>query len=272
MSLKRTFGLVGDYGSDSDEEEEVLEKKTKTSEIDPVEPEINNETRGSDPEPSTEPPKCSKWSNVRQEYEDSSLMYKFVLDSEKDLTEEKSEVASNDDVPSKSETHSNNEIKLKSEVPPKDEIPLKSKPTENETGADAENMKTAMDKYYKVAYENSLHKAKEEQKREKMALDWEVAEIQREISNERKTWEAVYSDDEGAGAETEAVVRDLERRKKNIEAVVKEVIKKPEENENQNTVVAGERWKRLQMIAETRVKNDPEKYTTYPTHKFPLRD
>jgi hypothetical protein len=34
----------------------------------------------------------------------------------------------------------------------------------------------------------------------------------------------------------------------------------------------GEGWKRLQIIAESRMKNDPEKYITYPTHKFPLRD
>ena len=48
-------------------------------------------------------------------------------------------------------------------------------------------------------------------------------------------------------------------------------IPRPEEDVQQFTK-KGEGWKRLQIIAESRVKNDPEKYITYPTHKFPLRD
>jgi len=34
----------------------------------------------------------------------------------------------------------------------------------------------------------------------------------------------------------------------------------------------GERWKRLQLLAETRKKNNPEKYSQIAMHKFPLRD
>merc|ERR1712192_163184 len=35
----------------------------------------------------------------------------------------------------------------------------------------------------------------------------------------------------------------------------------------------GERWKRLQMIAQSRKKMEPERYgSTYPGHKFPMRD
>jgi len=33
----------------------------------------------------------------------------------------------------------------------------------------------------------------------------------------------------------------------------------------------GERWKRLKLMAETKVKNNPEKYSTIPKNKFPLR-
>ncbi len=34
----------------------------------------------------------------------------------------------------------------------------------------------------------------------------------------------------------------------------------------------GEGWKRLQLRAETRKKNYPEKYSQIAMHKFPLRD
>ena len=34
----------------------------------------------------------------------------------------------------------------------------------------------------------------------------------------------------------------------------------------------GEGWKRLKLRAETKVKNNPEKYSKIPKHKFPLRD
>ena len=34
----------------------------------------------------------------------------------------------------------------------------------------------------------------------------------------------------------------------------------------------GEGWKRLKLRAETKVKNNPEKYSKIANHKFPLRD
>ena len=36
--------------------------------------------------------------------------------------------------------------------------------------------------------------------------------------------------------------------------------------------VGSKRWKRLQLMAETKVKNNPEKYSQIAMHKFPLRD
>ena len=83
MASKRTFGLVGDYGDDSsDNEEETSEeaqtqnskeklcqgylvKKIKTSEND-------NSTNNSMPSNRT------KWDGVRTEYDNSSLMYKYT--------------------------------------------------------------------------------------------------------------------------------------------------------------------------------------------------
>lgn len=57
------------------------------------------------------------------------------------------------------------------------------------------------------------------------ALDWEIREIQKDIEEERKRWDGVYSDEEGDGAETEAVFKDQRRRNDVIQAVLDEVTK-----------------------------------------------
>ena len=95
MSLKRTFGLVGDYGSSSEDEndmvEERAEKKSKqpTSQdaqriidsVDKEEVEIENDREV--PHPS------SKWEGVRKEYEDSALMFKYIQDTEEEENTDK---------------------------------------------------------------------------------------------------------------------------------------------------------------------------------------
>ena len=57
------------------------------------------------------------------------------------------------------------------------------------------------------------------------ALDWKIREIQKDIEQERKRWDGVYSDEEGDGAETEAVFKDQRRRNDVIQAVLDEVTK-----------------------------------------------
>merc|ERR1719402_1960421 len=71
--------------------------------------------------------------------------------------------------------------------------------------------------------------------------------------------------------EIREVQKDLKRREKVMNEVVKEVLPAPANKKDENHV-PGEGWKRLQLRAETRVKNFPEQYVTYPQHKFPLRD
>ena len=56
-------------------------------------------------------------------------------------------------------------------------------------------------------------------------MDWEIREIQKDIEEERKRWDGVYSDEEGDGAETEAVFKDQRRRNDVIQAVLDEVTK-----------------------------------------------
>jgi len=284
MSQKRTFGLVCDYGSGNsdDEDEEVDTKKTKTDEIDSPLKGVSEETDTNTNNTEETEVRNSKWAGVRQEYEDSSLMYKYVIDNEKSENEVGDKIDASSETPKddtidngKSENEVGDKIDTSTETPKKDAQPTPIVESSKETvTTDPASMKAAMDNYYKVAYENSMQQIKEREKRDQIAVEWEIQEIQKEIGSERKRWEAVYSDDEGEGAETAEVVKDMARRKKNITEVVAEVTckKKPEEDENLFQG-KGERWKRLQMMSETRVKNNPEKYGgDFPNHKFPLRD
>merc|ERR1719278_1036491 len=82
---------------------------------------------------------------------------------------------------------------------------------------------------YKEAYEASLYQRNEKKNADQQALDWEIAQIQTDIEDQRKRWEAVYSSDEegeAGGAETQAVVTDMKRREAVVAAVVEEVTKK----------------------------------------------
>ena len=97
MSSKRTFGLVGDYGGDSSDDESGAVNENKDSAADPeclgylvvkkskVSTD-NTESKDStevsigikDSTSSKETVLRSKWEGVRTEYEDSSLMYKYT--------------------------------------------------------------------------------------------------------------------------------------------------------------------------------------------------
>merc|ERR1712192_329615 len=124
---------------------------------------------------------------VRKEYDDSSLMYKYVTEDESRPEIATTEVAC------------------------------------SELSAEARQT------IYKEAYEASLYQRNEKKNADQQALDWEVAQIQADIEDQRKRWEAVYSSDEegeAGGAETQAVVTDMKRREAVVAAVVEEVTKK----------------------------------------------
>ena len=91
MSSKRTFGLVGDYGGDSSDDESGAVNENKDSVADPeclgylVVKKSKVSTDNTESEDSTEVSNSSKetvlrskWEGVRTEYEDSSLMYKYT--------------------------------------------------------------------------------------------------------------------------------------------------------------------------------------------------
>ena len=79
--------------------------------------------------------------------------------------------------------------------------------------------------YVQKLVKQHQRREKEQKDREQAALDWEIAEIQKEIEDERKRWDGVWSDEEGDGAETEAIFKDQKRRNDVIQAVLDEVQK-----------------------------------------------
>ena len=79
--------------------------------------------------------------------------------------------------------------------------------------------------YVKQLVADHQRREKEMKEREQAALDWEIQEIQKEIEEERKRWDGVYSDEEGEGAETEAIFQDQKRRNDVLQAVLDEVQK-----------------------------------------------
>jgi len=243
MAEKRGFGLVGDYGSDlssssSDEEGDTVKKKAKKEEENKVD---HIEERKQKELERLKEKERDRWAAVRKEYDDSSLMYKYVTEDESRPEITTTEVAS------------------------------------SELSAEARQT------IYKEAYEASLYQRNEKKNADQQALDWEIAQIQNDIEDQRKRWEAVYSSDEegeAGGAETQAVVTDMKRREAVVAAVVEEVTKKEvithralAHVEMEGPIQHGERWKRLQLIDQSRKKMEPERYgSTYPGHKFPMRD
>jgi len=94
-----------------------------------------------------------------------------------------------------------------------------------------------------------------------MQLEREAAEIQNEIQFERRRWKPVYSDEEGQGVE----LKNRKRKKKQLIFPRHRAVKEGS--------VPGEGWKRLRDRAESKRKYNSEKYgSSYPKHKFPLRD
>ena len=74
---------------------------------------------------------------------------------------------------------------------------------------------------------------------------------------DRKRWQPLYSDEESEQNELVGKIR----KSKKIKAKAIGI----------SGYAKGEGWKKLKLMAETKVKNNPEKYNSIPKHKFPLR-
>jgi len=288
MSMKRTFGLVGDYGSSSDSEDEdrevnhIKEKKPKDTDssikVNPpppksesvAEPELEAKVIVNESVNLPPPPASSKWAGVRKEYEDTSLMFKYIQETDEDTAS-----IDKQDVNNKN-TVIDAEKAAAEAIAAADAALASSKQTTVPTKNALDDPK-AKSEYYQKVYEETLKAEQAKKATEEAARDWEIREIQREIEEERRKWDAAWSDDEGEGAESEAVFKDQKRRASVLQQVIDEVKKtntKPEvEEKSYSRPKHGEGWKRLQIIAESRRQSEPEKYgSSYPNHKFPLRD
>ncbi len=97
MTSKRTFGLVGDYGSDSEGENDGASESARQEDAEAVHgylvekvPKLaeskSHHIHNSEKKTPAEQP-WSKWQGVRKEYDDSSLMYKFTQDLDEEILE-----------------------------------------------------------------------------------------------------------------------------------------------------------------------------------------
>lgn len=207
MTTKRTFGLVGDYGSDSEGENEGSseqavqgqeEKEAVHGYLVEKAPKLNEST----PTPTEQ--SWSKWQGVRKEYDDSSLMYKFTQDLDDENIDSKT----------------SNEKKSEDTAVADDNVPNRTS-----TGEIEPNIPVEKTEQFKQMVAEHRRRDQELKEKEQAALDWEIREIQNEIEDERKKWDGVWSDDEGDGAETEAIFQDQKRRNDVLQAVINEVNK-----------------------------------------------
>lgn len=91
----------------------------------------------------------------------------------------------------------------------------------------------------------------------------EISQIQHEIQVDRNRWQPLYSDEE---SEQNELVGKVRKKRKITSKFVHNNL-----GEGGSGFAKGEGWKRLKLRAETKVKNNPEKYSSIPKHKFPLR-
>jgi len=272
MASKRTFGLVGDYGDDSSDSEDdqntVEEAETSNHKENLSQGYLVKKLKHSDNEtvPDRIPSNGSKWDGVRTEYDNSSLMYKYTQDMADDehqkpltATKQKNELSDAAKAAAEALAHADNLIESGNVNINKTEQSLESQ-----------------SEFVKHLVADRQRRQQDAEAREQAVIDWEISEIQKEIADERKRWDGVWSDEEeGEGAETEAINKDQKRRNDVIQAVLDEVQKKnkkAEDDDKDKYTKKGERWKRLQMIAQSRVNTDPDKINQYPAHKFPLRE
>lgn len=305
---KRTFGLVSGYGSDtesedSDQEEVIKKQKVGGKSEDEVTIKEDYENDVEEEMPQSKAPSTSLL-RARREFEERSMLYSFICSAEHDerLSEEneddKTEV-NKEDTEIKINSKDSGNIKVTAQdaegdgisaeikddgcsVNEKTKSVMKNSETvvvEKTTCAATENPDVVVQDNNENAVVESHAKAvldnNETAVIENNDKDWEIRAIQAEIETQQKDWEPAYSDDEGTGAEDAAVFKRAKKRAAVMKDLEKETAKpmnRPPGKILPENHVPGEGWKRLQLRAETRVKNFPELYTTYPVHKFPHKD
>merc|ERR1711915_912823 len=121
---------------------------------------------------------------------------------------------------------------------------------------------------------HQANQARIEADKQEIYKNLEIQAIQAEIQAQRNTWQSVYSDEEDETDIESALSRNRKRKEttssSSSSSCSTSTLTRPFLDGPQ--FEKGERWKRLKIMAETKVKNNPEKYASIPKHKFPLRD
>jgi hypothetical protein len=237
MSL---FGLFGGADSDSEDENKTVEA---TEENEPI-AEDNSEENLENVEEEKPVKVKSKWRGVLEEYDSSSYLHHFVKDDDETdgRTDDQPAEEKTDGSAPDIQTDASNLANLSKSFLSRD--------------ACERALQSTIKDHRKMTAELQRQQELEERQR-----NLEIAAIQGEIEADRAHWQPVYSDEEGEGVEVEKKKRKKKEYKGNINFRSGEGTHFP----------PGERWKRLKLMAETKVKNNPEKYASIPIHKFPLR-
>jgi len=282
-STKRTFGLVSGYGSDTESEDSDQEEVVKKIKVGGREE--GEEVKDYEVEDDLPQSKALSASllRARREYEERSMLYSFICSAEQDEKNEDQPEANNEDTEKDINSQGIDSDTCNVKVTEGDAIKddgcnevKKARKVEDEE--DVENKdNVALDNCQSSVVENHYKDVIDQNRTaviENNDKDWEIRAIQAEIETQQKDWEPVYSDDEGTGAEDAAVFKRAKKRAVVMKDLEKESVKPMNRIERilPEGHVPGEGWKRLQLMAETRVKNFPEKYTTFPVHKFPHKD
>jgi len=237
-----TFGLLGeDYplsSSDDDSDNETTENNEKglmIESIKKVEENIPTNKKTSDLEIK------SRWNHVVQEYDDSSYIRNFISHSSTSLQNISRDTGNEYE---DKEIHDISTEEVSSTVLSREQC--------------AQGLTAALNQQKQLTQQ--FDKEVESDEVNRLA---EIYQIQQEIQVERQNWENLYSDEESETLEL-STNKKTKRKKKNKSLDICQA-------KDGSQYTKGERWKRLKLMAETKVKNNPEKYNSIPKNKFPLK-
>jgi len=280
--MSSLFGLFGGAESDSDSDNEQkrepeAETKPKPKTEENAVAELNL-SQGNDSRTQNEKPRGVLWRGAVEEYDSRSFLHNFIKDDDDLLpnplgesdgpsSTDPSKPARNDHKETSCTVHLETSSKEPSENSNNNPSDHSEDPASiadiSETFLTREQCEKALELELN-AYKGRIDRLTKEEELIEMQRLREIQEIQAEAEAQRNHWKPVYSDDESEGVE-------YKRKKRKGRPQIQS------NNHTRPVEIAGceyrpgERWKRLKLIAETKVKNNPEKYASIKMHKFPLR-
>lgn len=242
-----TFGLLGEEyplsSSDDSDAEPSSDKQGNQNEANKkIEENIPNTAAGHS---KSKPKVKSRWNHVVQEYDDSSYIRHFISQSDSSSLLPDSVGSSNQNEDTDIHQHHISSEHGSSTVLSREQC--------------AQGLIAALNQQKQLTQKFD-NESEHDDDVNRLA---EIYQIQQEIQVDRQNWENVYSDEESKTVELVANKRTNKKKKKTFNNIC--------QAKDGSHYTKGERWKRLKLMSETRVKNNPEKYSSIPKHKFPLR-